>query len=42
VATVADTADAKKLFRQLLIWGLSMAIVGALLCQAFAGMLARI
>ena len=41
VATVADSTDAKKLFRQLLVWGLSMAVVGALLCQLFAGMLAR-
>jgi Na+/H+ antiporter NhaD/arsenite permease-like protein len=41
VATVADSADAKKLFRQLLTWGLSMAVVGALLCQAFAGLLAK-
>jgi hypothetical protein len=42
VATVADSADAKTLFRQLLIWGLSMALVGALMCQAFAGLLARL
>jgi Na+/H+ antiporter NhaD/arsenite permease-like protein len=42
VATVADSVDAKKLFRQLLVWGLSMAVVGAILCQAFAGMLARL
>jgi Na+/H+ antiporter NhaD/arsenite permease-like protein len=41
VATVADSADAKQLFRQLLIWGLSMAVVGAVLCQAFAGLLAK-
>ena len=41
VATVADPAEARVLFRQLLIWGLSMAVVGAVLCQLFAGMLAR-
>ena len=40
VASVAESVDAKKLFRQLLMWGLSMALVGALLCQAFAGLLA--
>jgi Na+/H+ antiporter NhaD/arsenite permease-like protein len=42
VATVADSAEAKTLFRQLLTWGLSMAVVGAILCQVFAGMLARV
>lgn len=41
VATVADPADARTLFRQLLVWGLSMSIVGALLCQLLAGVLAR-
>jgi hypothetical protein len=29
------------LFRHLLIWGLSMSIVAAVLCQLFAGALAR-
>jgi Na+/H+ antiporter NhaD/arsenite permease-like protein len=41
VAAVSDATDARKLFRQLLVWGLSMSIVGALLCQAFAGVVAR-
>jgi Na+/H+ antiporter NhaD/arsenite permease-like protein len=41
VATVADVADARVLFRQLLIWGLSMSVVGAILCQALAGVFAR-
>jgi Na+/H+ antiporter NhaD/arsenite permease-like protein len=41
VATVADPTEARLLFRQLLIWGLSMAVIGAVLCQAFAGLLAR-
>ena len=41
VATVADPAEARVLFRQLLIWGLSMCVVGALLCQLLAGVLAR-
>src|SRR5688572_7130946 len=40
VATVSDSTDAKKLFRQLLIWGLSMAVVAAIMCQLFAGLLA--
>jgi hypothetical protein len=41
VAAVADPSDARLLFRKLLIWGLSMSVVGAILCQAFAGVLAR-
>jgi hypothetical protein len=41
VATVADPLQAKTLFRQLLIWGLSMALVGAVLCQLLAGAFAR-
>lgn len=41
VATVADPVEARVLFRQLLVWGLSMSVVGALLCQLFAGLLAR-
>jgi Na+/H+ antiporter NhaD/arsenite permease-like protein len=40
VATVADPAEARVLFRQLLIWGLSMSVVAAVLCQFFAGLLA--
>jgi di/tricarboxylate transporter len=40
VATVADPAEARVLFRQLLFWGLSMSVVAALLCQLFAGVLA--
>lgn len=41
VATVADPVDARTLFRQLLIWGLSMSVVGAVLCQLFVGLIAR-
>lgn len=41
VAAVADLAEARTLFRQLLIWGLSMSVVGAILCQALAGVFAR-
>jgi hypothetical protein len=39
---VADGPAARVLFRQLLIWGLSMSVVGALLCQSFAGIVARL
>ena len=42
VATVADPADARVLFRQLLIWGLSMSVVAAILCQMLAGPFARL
>jgi Na+/H+ antiporter NhaD/arsenite permease-like protein len=41
VAAVADADQSRVLFRQLMIWGLSMTIVGAVLCQLFAGLLAR-
>jgi Na+/H+ antiporter NhaD/arsenite permease-like protein len=41
VAAVADPGQAKTLFRQLLIWGLSMSVVGAVLCAAIAGIFAR-
>jgi di/tricarboxylate transporter len=40
VAAVPDGPAARTLFRQLLIWGISMTIVGALLCQLLAGVLA--
>jgi len=33
---------AKDLFRKLMIWGLSMSVVGAVLCQLFAGSFARL
>jgi di/tricarboxylate transporter len=42
VATVADPVAARTLFRQLMIWGLSMTIVGAVLCQLCAGLVARL
>jgi di/tricarboxylate transporter len=42
VAAVSDTAVSKKLFYQMLAWGFSMIVVGAVLCQLFAGMMARI
>jgi di/tricarboxylate transporter len=40
VAAVADPIAARRLFRQLLIWGLSMAVVAAVLCQLFANAIA--
>jgi di/tricarboxylate transporter len=40
VAAVAHPADAQPLFRRLLIWGLSMSVVGAVVCQLGAGLLA--
>ena len=41
VAAVADPDRARVLFRSLLLWGLAMSVVGALLCQVFAGPFAR-
>jgi di/tricarboxylate transporter len=40
-AAPVDAAGSRRLFRVLLIWGLSMTVVGALLCQVFANALAR-
>ncbi|MGE5836634.1 MAG: SLC13 family permease [Acidobacteriota bacterium] len=40
-AAVVDAKEAQALFRRLMLWGIAMAAVGALLCQAFAGWLAR-
>jgi hypothetical protein len=37
VAAVPDGPPAKALFRRLLIWGVSMTLVGAVLCQLLAG-----
>ena len=41
VAAVTEPAASRRLFQSLLAWGLSMTVVGALLCQVFAGWLAR-
>jgi di/tricarboxylate transporter len=41
VAAVVDPEIARDLFRKLLIWGFSMAVVGAVMCQLFAGAFAR-
>ena len=42
VAAVNDPAVSRKLFYQMLSWGFAMILVGALLCQLFAGALASI
>lgn len=42
VATVVDPVAARELFRKLLIWGLSMTVVGAVLCGLLAGLIARL
>ena len=39
IACAGDHEDKAKLFRNLLIWGLSMSIVGALVCWLFFGIL---
>jgi di/tricarboxylate transporter len=41
VAAVHQREAARRLFGQLMIWGLSMSVVGALFCQAFASLFAR-
>jgi di/tricarboxylate transporter len=42
VATVVDPVAARDLFRKMLIWGLSMAVAGAVLCGLLAGWFARL
>ena len=42
VANVHDPVAARDLFRKLLAWGLSMALVGAVLCSVLAAPLARL
>jgi di/tricarboxylate transporter len=42
VAALPDRIEARRLFRQLLFWGLSMSVVGALLCGLLAGPFARL
>lgn len=41
IATVSSAAESKQLFNQLLAWGVAMTVVGAILCQLLAGLLAR-
>ena len=42
VAALADQEQSRDLFRKMLVWGLSMTVVGALFCQLFAPWLARL
>lgn len=42
VAAVEDPTEAQGLFRRLLVWGLSMTVVGAILCQLFATPFAKL
>ena len=42
VAALSQSSAARDLFKMMLIWGLSMTIVGAVLCQVFAGWIARL
>jgi hypothetical protein len=37
IASIPAGAASKRLFNQLLVWGLSMTVVGALLCWLFFG-----
>jgi di/tricarboxylate transporter len=42
VAAVSDHTISRRLFKQLMIWGLAMSLVGALLCQLLAASVARL
>ena len=42
VATIAEPEASRDLFRKLLIWGLSMSVVGALMCQLLASAFAAL
>lgn len=42
IAAVVDPRQTQPLFRQLMIWGLSMTLVGALICQLLMGTFARL
>ena len=42
VATVTDPVEARVLFRDLLVWGLSMSVTAAILCQLLVGTVARL
>jgi len=41
VAAIADQTVARKLFRAMLLWGVSMIVVGAIFAQLFAPLLVR-
>ena len=38
IAAIPATEDARALFRKLLLWGMSMTLVGALYCQLLIGL----
>lgn len=42
VAAMLDPSGARDLFRQMLVWGFSMVLVGAVMCQLLAGPFARL
>jgi di/tricarboxylate transporter len=42
LAALPDRLESPRLFRQLMIWGVAMAAVGAIICQLFAGFLSRL
>jgi Na+/H+ antiporter NhaD/arsenite permease-like protein len=42
LAAAPASIEARPLFRKLLLWGFAMLFVGAIICQLFAGMLARL
>jgi hypothetical protein len=42
LAAAPSAVEPRPLFRRLMIWGFSMAFVGAIICQLFAGMIARL
>lgn len=41
IATISDPNESKKLFKQMLIWGLAMSVVGAIFCQLFSNLIAN-
>jgi len=42
LAAIPDPAAAQPIFRRLLLWGIAMAIAGAIICQLFAPVFARL
>jgi len=42
LAAIPDASATHAIFRRLLLWGVAMAVIGGVLCQMFAGALARI
>ncbi|MFN8582565.1 MAG: SLC13 family permease [Gemmatimonadaceae bacterium] len=42
LATVSDNTESRSLFKQLIIWGLSMSVVGAIISQLMNGLLAAL